>query len=154
MTSLERICTALQEARVRYAVVGGYAVALHGAVRGTVDIDLVVPWTERTLVRAEAALNGIGLVSALPVGAREVFAFRDEYVRNRNLIAWTFHNPDDPLEQVDIVINYDLTGKRTRRVELASGPVNVLSVADLIAMKRESSRPQDIEDIRALEQLG
>ena len=154
MTSLERICTALKEAKVRYAVVGGYAVALHGAVRGTVDIDLVVPWTERTLVRAEAALNGIGLVSALPVGAREVFAFRDEYVRNRNLIAWTFHNPDDPLEQVDIIINYDLTGKRTRRVELASGPVNVLSIADLIAMKRESSRPQDIEDIRALEQLG
>ena len=154
MTSLERICTALHEAGVHYAVVGGYAVALHGAVRGTVDIDLAVPWTERSLVLAEAALDGIGLISALPVGAREVFAFRDEYVRNRKLIAWTFHNPDDPLEQVDIVINFDLTGKRTRRVELASGPVNVLSLPDLIAMKRESSRPQDIEDIRALEQLG
>ena len=127
--------------------------ALHGAIRGTIDINLVFPWTERTLVLAEAALNGIGLVSGLPVSAREVYAFRDEYVRNRNLIAWTFHNPDDPLEQVDIIINYDLRGRRTKRVELASGPVTVLSIGDLIAMKRESGRPQDIEDIRALEQL-
>ena len=154
MTSLERICAALRDSGLRYAVVGGYAVALHGAVRGTVDIDLVFPWEERTLVLAESALNGIGLVSALPVSAGEVYAFRDEYVANRNLIAWKFHNPNDPLEQVDIIINYDLTGKRTKRVELASGPVRVLSIRDLIAMKRESGRPQDIEDIRALEQLG
>lgn len=153
MTFLERVCAALGDAGVRYAVVGGYAVALHGAVRGTVDIDLVFPWTVLTLVTAEGVLNGMGLVSALPVGAREVHAFRDEYVRNRNLIAWKFHNPDDPLEQVDIIINYDLTGKRTKRVELASGPVRVLSIEDLIAMKRQSGRPQDIEDIRALEQI-
>ena len=153
MTSLERICAALRSSGARYAVVGGYAVALHGAIRGTIDINLVFPWTERTLVLAEAALNGIGLVSGLPVSAREVYAFRDEYVRNRNLIAWKFHNPDDPLEQVDIIINYDLRGRRTKRVELASGPVTVLSIGDLIAMKRESGRPQDIEDIRALEQL-
>ena len=154
MTSLERICAALRDSGVRYAVVGGYAVVLHGAVRGTVDIDLVFPWEERTLVLAESALNEIGLVSALPVSASDVYAFRDEYIKNRHLIAWKFHNPDDPLEQVDIIINYDLTGKRTKRVELASGAVEVLSIKDLIAMKRESGRPQDIEDVRALEQLG
>ena len=153
MTFLEKICAALRQTGVRYAIAGGYAVALHGAVRGTIDVDVVLPWTEPTLTRAEAALNGIGLVSRLPVTAREVFAFRDEYVRNRNLIAWNFYNPDDPMEQVDIIITYDLTGKRTRRVNLSSGPVQVLSVKDLIAMKRASGRLQDIEDIRALERL-
>lgn len=39
MTFLNQICHALQTNRVRYALVGGYAVALHGAVRGTVDVD-------------------------------------------------------------------------------------------------------------------
>ncbi len=150
MTFLEKICAVLREAGVRYAVAGGYAVALHGAVRGTIDVDVVLRWTQQALTGAEAALNGIGLVSRLPVTAREVFAFRDEYVKNRNLIAWNFYNPDNPLEQVDIIITYDLTGKRTRRVTLPSGPVQVLSAKDLIVMKRASGRPQDI---RALERL-
>ena len=153
MTILEKICGALRNAGVRYAIVGGHAVALHGVVRGTLDIDVVVRWTRATLVRAEAALNAIGLVSRLPVTAREVYDFRDEYVRNRNLTAWNFYNPDDPLEQVDIIITDDLAGKRTKAVALPTGPVRVLSVTDLIAMKRRSGRPQDLEDVRALEKL-
>ena len=153
MTSLERICTALRDAGVGYAIVGGHAVALHGAVRGTIDIDLVLRWTRQTLRDAQAALNGIGLVSRLPIDAEDVYAFRDEYIKNRNLIEWNFHNPNDPLEQVDIVINYDLTGKRTQRVELPSGPIEVLSLPDLIAMKRDTGRPQDLEDVRALGRL-
>ena len=122
-------------------------------MRGTLDIDVVVRWTRATLVRAEAALKAIGLVSRLPVTAREVYDFRDEYVRNRNLTAWNFYNPDDPLEQVDIIITDDLAGKRTKAVALPTGPVRVLSVTDLIAMKRRSGRPQDLEDVRALEKL-
>lgn len=153
MTTLERICTALGNADVLYAVVGGHAVALHGAVRGTFDIDVVLNWTKQTLVRAEAALNGLGLVSRLPISAEDVFAFRDEYVQKRNLIAWNFYNPDDPVEQVDVIINYDLAAKRTKRIALSSGSVEILSLADLIAMKRASGRPQDIEDVRALERL-
>lgn len=72
MTSLERVCAALRDASVGYAIVGGHAVALHGAVRGTVDIDLVLRWTEETLVRAEAALKDIGLVPQLPIRAKDV----------------------------------------------------------------------------------
>ena len=154
MAALERVCAALRDAGVRYAIAGGHAVALHGAVRGTLDIDLVLRWTKDTLTQAEAALNGIGLVSRLPIRAEDMFEFRDEYVRKRHLIAWNFHNPDDPLEQVDIVITYDLGTKRTKRIELQSGPIEVLPVRDLIAMKRESGREQDIEDVRALERLA
>lgn len=153
MTTLEKICGALREAGVHYAVVGGHAVALHGVVRGTLDIDVVVRWTRATLVRTEAALNTIGLVSRLPVTAREVYDFRDEYIRNRNLTAWNFSNPDNPLEQVDIIITDDLAGKRRKAVTLSTGPVHVLAVPDLITMKRRSGRPQDLEDVRALEKL-
>ena len=152
MTSLERICRALREAGVGYAVVGGHAVALHGAVRGTLDIDVVLQWTKLTLCRAEAALNGIGLHSRLPISAADVYEFREDYIQNRHLIAWNFHHPDDPSVQVDI-INDDLAGKTTKGVELPSGTIEVLSVGDLIAMKRESGRPQDIEDACALERL-
>ena len=132
MSFLEKVRMALCRAGVRYALAGGCAVALHGAVRGTIDVDVV---------------------SRLPVAAREVFAFRDKYVTNRNLVAWSFCNPDDPLEQVDVIRTCDLEGRRTRRGNLPSGPLQVLSVKDLTGMKRVSGRPQDIEDVRALERL-
>ena len=153
MTVLEKVCGALREAGVRYAVVGGYAVALHGAVRGTLDIDVALHWSRANLLRAETALQGLGLVSRLPVTGNEVYDFRDEYIANRGLVAWSFHNPGDPLEQVDIVIAYDLAGKRTLRVDLGSGTVQVLCIDDLIEMKRNSGRAQDLEDAAALEKL-
>jgi len=153
MTALERICTALRKAGIRYAVVGGHAVALHGAVRGTVDIDIVLAWTRNTVAGAEAALNEIGLVSRLPVSANEIYDFRDEYVENRNLVAWKFYDPADLSVQVDIVITYDLKGHKTRRIDLPAGPVPILAIRDLIEMKRDSGRPQDIEDVAALERL-
>ena len=153
MTYLERICRALDEAGVHYALVGGYAVALHGAPRGTIDIDVALRWSLDELTRAEQALNGAGLVSRLPVNAQDIHSFRDEYIENRNLIAWNFHNPDNPVEQVDIIIAYDLTGKTTQPVELSTITVRVLSIDDLIEMKRGSGRAQDLEDAAALEKL-
>jgi hypothetical protein len=153
MSFLARVGKALDAAGVRYALVGGYAVALHGAVRGTVDIDLVLRWDLRNLESAETALGSLGLVSRLPVTAENVYRFRDEYIRNRNLIAWNFYNPRDLTEQVDIVINEDLKGKRTIDVQTQAGTIRVLSRKDLIAMKRASGRPQDLADVDALEKL-
>ncbi|MFQ5549296.1 MAG: hypothetical protein ACE5FV_13455 [Woeseia sp.] len=153
MTVLGRVCTTLHDAGVRYAVAGGHAVALHGAVRGTIDLDVVLAWNRKSLLKAESALEGIGLVSRLPITANDVFEFRSEYVNNRNLTAWNFYNPSDATEQVDIIITYDLKGKRTKRIELADGPIQILSLNDLIDMKRQAARPQDMEDVAALEKL-
>ena len=138
---------------MRYAIVGGHAVALHGAVRGTVDIGLAITWNRKTLLATEKALQEVGLVSRLPLTADDIFDFRKEYIENRNLIAWNFYNPNDLSEQVDIVITYDLKGKRTKRIQLSNGSVQILDLKELIKMKRKSARPQDIEDVLALEKL-
>lgn len=154
MSFLVRVCRALKAANVRYAIVGGYAVALHGAVRGTVDVDLAIDWTLDALTRAEQALGELGLVSRLPLTARDVYHYRDEYVANRNLIAWNFYNPDDVSEQVDIIVTYDLRGRKLKRFALADGPVSVLALEELMEMKRGTDRPQDLEDVKALERLA
>jgi hypothetical protein len=52
------------------------------------------------------ALGECGLVSRSPIGAQDVYHFRDEYIRNRNLIAWNFYNPQAQAQQVDLLINY------------------------------------------------
>ena len=153
MTFLERVCGGLNRARVRYVIVGGYAVALHGAIRGTLDIDIALRWTINDLQKAEAALLELGLISHLPITAQDVFNFREEYIRNRNLIAWNFNNPADPSEQLDVVINFDADGKSAITRQIGEESVPVLNIEDLIQMKKESGRQQDIEDVKALERL-
>jgi len=150
---LLRVITALSKARVPYGLVGGYAVALHGAVRGTMDIDLVIRLDEDQFVRAERALKSIGLEPRLPVTAREVFRFREEYIANRNLTAWSFVNPATPSELVDIVLTHNLGELTTRPLRVQGKQIRVVSLDDLIRMKQEAGRPQDQEDVRALKAI-
>lgn len=127
--------------------------ALHGAVRGTVDVDLVVRLDQSSLKNAEAALNELGLQSRLPVSAEDIMRFREEYIQKRNMAAWSFINPDNPTEVVDIIITDDLAHLATVTKKLFGIKFPVLELNALIEMKRRSGRPQDIEDIKALEKL-
>lgn len=147
------VCKALETAKIPYAIVGGYAVALHGAIRGTIDIDIAIRWTLRNLEKVEGVLTGMGLVSLIPVDAKTLFHFKDEFIQNRNLIAWHFYDPHHPINQVDIVITYDLKSASIETIKTLSGHLKVLSRKDLIEMKRKSGRPQDLEDVKALETL-
>ena len=135
---LLRVTEALDRARVAYAVVGGYAVALHGAVRGTLDIDLALRFSRKQFEAAERALRSLS---------------REEYFRNRNLTAWTFVNPNRPSEIVDVVLTHDLATMTVERVRVRGKSVKLASIADLIRMKTESGRPQDVEDVKALRKL-
>ncbi len=147
------IVSVLAKNNVSYAVVGGYAVSLYGAVRGTVDVDLVISLTESSYIGCENALKSLGLRSKLPVTAKDVFQFRDEYIRERNLRAWSFYDPKDPSRLVDIVITYGKKTISTKVVTLKGKRVLLMTKRELIKMKRESGRPQDLEDVRALEEL-
>lgn len=150
---IERVVRSLEKRGVRYAIAGGFAVAIHGAVRGTVDIDIVLALSEKNFAAAEAALRDIGLRPRLPVTAREIFTFRAAYIKNRNLVAWNFVNPGDPTEAVDIIITEDLRKMKIRRVRAGSDTIPIVSIEDLIRMKKRSGRPQDLEDIKALKVL-
>lgn len=138
---------------MRYAIVGGYGVALHGAVRGTMDIDIALNWNLKTLRKAEAVMVGLGLISRLPISTEVCFSFRDEYVSKRRLIAWNFYDPKNLANQVDVIITFDMQGKKRKRLQTLAGSLYVLNIDDLIQMKRDSGRKQDIEDAKALEKL-
>ncbi len=153
MMFIRKVVGALDAARVPWVLVGGYALVLHGVVRGTVDIDIAITLDADVFRRCEAALKSIGLAPRLPVTADEVFHFREEYIANRNLLAWSFYNPANPLEMVDVLIGEDAGAMETVEVEAFGMTLNVAAIGELIAMKRKAGRAQDIEDIRALEKL-
>ncbi len=69
-TTFEAIFCALDSTGVRYVVVGGIAVNLHGYQRFTKDVDVVIELIGDETLRALEALQAIGysprLQSALP----------------------------------------------------------------------------------------
>ena len=150
---IQTLCHALEKAEIPYALVGGYAVALHGAVRGTTDIDLVIRQEKQYFIKIENAMHSLGLKSRLPVTAEEVFEFRKEYIQNRNMIAWSFYNPQRPSELIDIIITLDLSSAKKIKKSYNGQPIYVLGIEDLIKMKKESGRPQDLADVNSLEML-
>ncbi len=153
MSFLVRVCHALQHQSVNYALVGGHAVALHGAVRGTIDIDLVIEFTLENLKTTEQVFKSLGLSSHLPLSAEYIFTHRETLIKERNLIAWSFISLENPLEVVDLIISFDLQNQMVVEKNLASGQVlRVLSKEDLITMKRASGRPQDLADVTALQE--
>ena len=151
---ISKLCKIFKKNKIPYALVGGYAVVLHGISRGTVDVDIVIQWQEKALRKTVDALTSMGLESRLPLRAEDVFNFRREYVENRNLIAWNFFNPVNPMEQVDIIIDYSLEESCVETMQTRFGEIRVLNRQSLIEMKTAAGRNQDIEDVKALRELS
>ncbi len=150
---LLRVLKALKARKVPHAVAGGYAVALHGAVRGTLDVDVVIRMSERHFRETAKALESLGLASRLPVTATDVYRFRDEYMKNRNMVAWSFLNPDNPAEIVDVLLTHDLDELETETLRFQGQTIPVLSLESLILMKSGTGRDQDKADVKALRLL-
>ncbi len=150
---LIKIIEQCEKHKIQYALVGGYALALHGAVRATADVDLVLKLDKIQFSKFADAMNELGLSSRLPLVPEQIIEFRQEYIEKRNLIAWSFINLKNPLEIVDVIITEDLKTMKTIKIHLGKHLVRVASVEDLIRMKKTSGRPQDLVDIERLKQI-
>jgi len=140
------------EYNVGYALTGGHAVSLHGAHRGTFDLDFLLTRTAKNLQMAERALNELGLTSDLPLNSKLIYENWIEYQANRNLVAWSFTDVKAPLRKVDLLVIYDLADFEFEVMKIQRVSVNVVSKKSLIELKQRAGRVQDLEDIRALTQ--
>jgi hypothetical protein len=80
-----RLCRALNEAGVKYVLIGGFAVVIHGFVRATKDIDLLVDASEdnvRAIKRAMSSLpdNAAAELNDDDVARYGVVRVADEFV--------------------------------------------------------------------------
>lgn len=75
---IEWVVGGLERANVRYLVVGGVAVVLHGYLRTTLDLDLVLHLERDNVERALKALSGLGFQPQVPV---PLSSFADPQVR-------------------------------------------------------------------------
>ena len=149
---LYQVLDQLAHFQIRHALVGGYALALQGIVRATVDVDIIIQLKKDDFSKTEKALLELGLSSRLPVDANLLFKMRQEYIDHRELKAWSFVDLKDPMRQVDILIINDVRDFKIKRISVAGRRVPVVGLEDLAKMKKMAGRPQDLVDIKLIEE--
>lgn len=85
LEDLVSLCKALNDEGVRYVLIGGFAVILHGFVRATKDIDLLVDASAENIQRLKRAMamlpdNAIDLIADDEVERYSVVRVADEIV--------------------------------------------------------------------------
>lgn len=146
---LQRICTALEEASIPYALVGGQAVAIWvatrdpAAVRTTKDVDLLVRREDLPGLRAAALSVAMDYFEVMGVGM--FLDRRDTNPRHAVRLVWAGEkvrpNHGLPAPTID------------QRQTLAPG-IHVISLAGLVLMKLMSNRDQDRLHLRDMIDVG
>lgn len=85
LEDLVTLCKALNAEGVRYVLIGGFAVILHGFVRATKDIDLLVDASADNIQRLKRAMavlpdNAVALIGDDEVEKYQVVRIADEIV--------------------------------------------------------------------------
>jgi len=159
--SVEAVVRALNEAKVRYLIVGGVAVNVHGYVRLTMDLDLVIQLKPENIVTAWEAMEKIGYRARIPVSARE---FADEkkrelWRREKGMLVLQFWSDEHRRTQVDVFVrepfDFDREHATAPHHEMTPGVVaRVVGCDTLIQMKKDAGRLKDLADLEMLEKIG
>jgi predicted nucleotidyltransferase len=159
-STIAKILDALNRAEVRYLVVGGVAVLLHGYVRMTKDLDLVIQLEPDNIRRAMAVLRGLGFQPMVPVAA-EAFTdpeTRERWAREKNMTVFSLQQPDRPLLPVDLFVTepFDFNEVYARRAVFQFDGIeaSVVPLGELVRLKSQVGRLQDLADLDGLSKLG
>jgi len=156
----ESFFRALHEKQVDYLVVGGVALVLQGAIRMTADLDLMVALDEENLTTFVTVMNELGFRPKAPVSAEALVSAenRAAWVKDKAMQVFSFYHPGEMVSLVDVFVHEPIPYHEMReRVDLKvidDFTIPVASIQDLIMLKRIAGRPQDMEDIKALEALA
>lgn len=137
---------ALSAEKVKFLLVGAYALAAHGYPRATMDIDI---WVKPDPANAAAVLRSL-----------ERFGAPLQNLSHEDLEkADTVFQIGVAPRRIDILtgvsgLEFDATFRNAIEVRIDDVLLRIPSTADLIQNKRASGRTRDLADAEALENLG
>lgn len=147
---IERLTAVLRRHAVRYVVIGGIAVIAHGHVRATFDVDLIPDPDPENLVRLAAALAELD-ARVRGVDAHLLDVDPTDPAQLAGGANWTLVTAAG---WVDVML--EVPGARpfadlsADAVILNDAALPVVGRDDLVAMKRASGRPRDLQDAAAV----
>ena len=153
------LLAALLDAHVDAVIVGGLAMQMHGYMRMTYDINLVLAMNDENLTRFIEVAKRLGLAPIIPVpidalkNAQQI----DAWHREKGMLAFALRGPDLTASVVDVLVRpeiaYDRLAAAAVEGELAGRRIKIASIEHLLEMKRAANRPKDQLDIAALEKI-
>jgi hypothetical protein len=132
----------LKEENAEFAIIGGYAVAFHGYVRATNDMDLFFRATGKNIARIRNALKKFGL----PTTAKQA----KEFTEPGSIIRMGI--PPVRIEMINNIsgLTFDEVWKNRVPGEYGTVAVDYISLEDLLKNKKASGRPKDLADFDEL----
>ena len=159
MKSIPQIVRALVDEKVGFVLVGGFAVQLHGFIRSTLDIDLVLAMDDANLGRFIDVGKAFGLAPIIPVpiDALKNAAQIEQWHREKGMLAFALREPGIAGSVIDVLVRSDVPYERliadAVMMPLFEREVATASIDHLLEMKRIANRPKDRLDIEALEKI-
>ncbi len=144
-SEFNRIVHYLQPLTIRYAVCGGFAVAVHGSIRATEDIDFLVHPDD--VKPFGDMLKGLGYISK-----GEPWTFSNSGLTLHRFLK--FEKGESDHYTVDVLaansLNHQQMIERSQPKKWANGSLKVLCKEDLIEMKKQRGSHADLADIELL----
>lgn len=128
----------LKRRRVRFLVIGGYAMAHHGLVRATNDVDVLIATDEENTERVRAASRDFVGVEPTPEALRPPRGMFRIGPPSAHV---------DVTTKIDGIADFDRAWERRSRGEFFGVPVAYLSLEDMLRTKRAAARPKDLGDV-------
>jgi predicted nucleotidyltransferase len=141
-SDLEDFLHYLNQAKVKFLIVGGYAVVHYSEPRYTKDLDL---WVEPTLKNSKALFRALKNFGA-PIAAIDEATFS---------VPGTIYIIGAPPSRIDLInkigdLNFAKAWNNRLQMKLFGKKVYFISKEDLILTKEAAGRPQDKLDLKKL----
>lgn len=153
IATLDDVVRLLNANGVQFIVIGGWAAALHGSSRSTVDVDVVYSRTPENIRRLAAALE---LHHPYLRGAPPGLPFRWDERTIQSGLNFTLTTDVGDLDFLGEVAGggtYQQLLPSTQEVTVAGLTCRCVTLDRLIQLKRAAGRPKDLEAIAELQAI-
>lgn len=135
----------INNAKVKYVLVGGYSVIFHGFPRTTGDLDIFVEVSKENYQKINKAFFEFGL---------SVFDMTEEnFLFNKNMTVFSFGRAPVSIEILKEIsgLSFEEVYVNAIDTEIEEIPVKVIQLKDLIKNKKASGRAKDLNDLENLD---
>jgi hypothetical protein len=158
---LKDIIIALCEKRVKFIIFGGVAIVLHGVERMTLDLDISIELEKENIDSFLDVMKNFNLSPRPPLPPQILYDLEimNYIIKEKNAVAFTFIDKENPFKQVDVLIHpelrYEKWINKTQEMELFGHKICILSKEAIIELKQNLKQPRDKDliDIKELKKI-